>query len=84
MEDHDRLNISIFALSGVRGINLPPTMAASGSSDLTMLTGKQDIQDAQKELAATANPEIQLLVRAYLSTEYGHLAAQSISDMMAK
>jgi len=85
MEDHDRLNISIFALSGVRGVNLPLTMTASESSDLTTLTGKQDIQNAQKELAATADPEIQPLVRAYLGPEYGYLtAAQSISDMMAK
>lgn len=85
MEDHDRLNISIFALSGVRGVNLPLTMTASESSGLTTLTGKQDIQNAQKELAATADPEIQPLVRAYLGPEYGYLtAAQSISDMMAK
>lgn len=83
-EDHDRLNISIFALSGVRGVNLPLTMTALESSDLTMLTGKQGIQNAQKELSATADPEIQPLVPAYLSTEYGHLAAQSISGMMAK
>ena len=103
MEDHDRLNISIFALSGVRGVNLPLTMTAAESSDLATLTAKQgmafdrawlqqaiktnkqDISDAQKELAATTDPEIQSLVRAYLSTEYGHLAAaQSIMDMIGK
>ena len=103
MEDHDRLNISIFALSGVRGVNLPLAMTAADSSELTALTGKQgaafdrawlqqaiktnkqDISDAQKEAAATTDPEIQPLVRAYLSTEYGHLAAaQSILDMLPK
>lgn len=41
MEDHDRLNISLFALSGVRGINLPLTMTAKDQSDLTTLTAKQ-------------------------------------------
>lgn len=103
MEDHDRINIGLFALSGVRGINLPLTMTASDQSDLTRLTtqtgaafdrawlqqaiktNKQDIQDAQKELTGTTDPEILPMVRAYLSTEYGHLAAaQTISDMMGK
>ncbi len=103
MEDHDRLNISLFALAGVRGINLPLMMTASDQSDLTALTtkqgtdfdrawlqqaiksNKQDISDASKELAATTDPEIKPTVRAYLSTEYGHLAAaQSIMDMMNK
>ena len=96
MGDHDRLNISIFALSAVRGVNLPLTMTAAESSDLTTLTAKQgmafdrawlqqaiktnkqDIQDAQKEAAATTDPEIQPLVRGYLSTEYGHLAAARV------
>lgn len=41
MEDHDRLNISLFALSGVRGINLPLALSPSDQSDLTALTGKQ-------------------------------------------
>ncbi len=103
MEDHNRLDISLFALAGVRGVNLPLTMTASDQSDLNTLTAKQgaafdrawlqeaiktnkkDIQDANKELAATTDPEVTPLVRAYLSTEYGHLAAaQSILDMMAK
>ena len=101
MEDHDRLNISLFALSGVRGINLPLTLTAQDQSDLTTLTAKQgmafdrawlqqaiktnkqDIADAQKELAATTDPEIKPLVNAYLSTEYGHLsAAQTILASM--
>ena len=101
MEDHDRLNIGLFALSGVRGINLPLTMSASDQSDLTTLTGKQgadfdrawlqqaiktnrqDISDAQKELSASTDPEILPMVRAYLSTETGHMiAAQSILGMM--
>lgn len=103
MEDHDRLNISLFALSGVRGINLPLTLSASDQSDLTTLTSKkgddfdrawlqqaiktnkQDISDANKELAATTDPEITPVVRAYLSTETGHLtAAQAIMGMMSK
>ena len=103
MEDHDRLNISLFALAGVRGINLPLTMTASDQSDLTTLTAKQgadfdrawlqqaiktnkqDVSDAKKELAATTDPEITPTVRAYLSTETGHLiAAQSILGMMSK
>ncbi len=103
MEDHDRLNISLFALAGVRGINLPLTMTASDQSDLTTLTqkqgadfdrawlqqaiktNKQDVSDASKELAATTDPEITPTVRAYLSTETGHLiAAQSILGMMSK
>jgi len=101
MEDHDRLNISLFALSGVRGIMLPLTPSASDQSDLSTLTSrqgaefdrawlqqaiktnKQDISDAQRELKATTDPEVTPLVRAYLSTEYGHLAAaQSIMDSM--
>ncbi len=101
MEDHDRLNISLFALSGVRGINLPLTITASDQTDLTALTSKsgdafdrawlqqavktnkQDISDAQKELSASTDPEVLPLVRAYLSTEYGHLAAtQSILASM--
>ena len=101
MEDHDRLNISLFALSGVRGINLPLTLSATEQTDLTSLTGKtgdafdrawlqqaiktnkQDISDAQKELSASTDPEILPMVRAYLSTEYGHLAAaQSIMGSM--
>ena len=103
MEDHDRLNISLFALSGVRGINLPLMMSASDQSDLTTLTSKQgadfdrawlqqaiktnkqDISDANKEVAATTDPEIMPTVRAYLSTETGHLiAAQAILGMMPK
>ena len=103
MEDHDRLNIGLFALAGVRGINLPLTMTASDQSDLTTLTAsrgadfdrawlqqaiktnKQDVQDANKELGATTDPEVTPMVRAYLSTETGHLiAAQTILSMMPK
>ncbi len=103
MEDHDRLNISLFALSGVRGINLPLTLSASDQSDLTTLTSKQgdafdrawlqqaiktnkqDISDANKELAATTDPEVLPTVKAYLSAETGHLiAAQAIMGMMSK
>ena len=101
MEDHDRLNISLFALAGVRGINLPLTATAKDQSDLTALTAnqgadfdrawlqqaiktnKQDVSDAQKELDATTDPEIKPMVRAYLATEYSHLAAaQAIMGMM--
>lgn len=101
MEDHDRLNISLFALAGVKGVKLPLMMTAKDQSDLTTLTAKdgaefdrewlqqaiktnkQDISDAQKELATTTDPEIKPLVNAYLSTEYGHLsAAQSIMSSM--
>lgn len=103
MEDHDRLNIGLFSLAGVRGINLPLTMTASDQSDLTTLTArqgaefdrawlqqavktnKQDVQDANRELAATTDPEILPMVRAYLSTETGHLiAAQTILSMLPK
>ena len=103
MEDHNRLNISLFALAGVRGINLPLMMTASDQSDLTTLTSKQgadfdrawlqqaiktnkqDISDANKELSATTDPEITPTIKAYLSTETGHLiAAQAIMGMMSK
>ncbi len=48
-------------------------------------TNQQDISDAKKELAATTDPEIRLLVTDYLSTEYGHLtAAQTILAGMTK
>ncbi len=103
MEDHDRLNIAMFALGGSRGVNLPLTMTAQDQSDLTTLTGKQgaefdqawlqqaiktnkqDISDAQKEMKTLTDPEIKPLVAAYLSTEYGHLAAaQTIMATMGK
>lgn len=42
-------------------------------------TNTQDIKDAQKELGTTTDPEVQLVVSDFLSTEYGHLsAAQTI------
>jgi predicted outer membrane protein len=48
-------------------------------------TNQQDIRDAQKELAATSDPEVRLLVQDYLSTEYGHLtAAQTIQSSLGK
>ena len=48
-------------------------------------TNQQDISDAKKELAATTDPEVRLLVTDYLSTEYGHLtAAQTIMAGMTK
>lgn len=101
MEDHDRLNIMLFALSGVHGLHLPLTMTAKDQSDLETLTGKQgadfdrawlqqaiktnkqDVSDAQKEEAATTDPEVKPLIKAYEATEYAHLAAaQSIMGMM--
>ena len=46
-------------------------------------TNKQDISDAQKEEAATTDPEVKPLVRAYEATETAHMiAAQSILGMM--
>ena len=48
-------------------------------------TNQQDISDAKKELAATTDPEVRLLVTDYLTTEYGHLtAAQTIMAGMGK
>ena len=41
MEDHDRLNISLFALAGTHGLNLPLTATAQDQAELTNLTGKQ-------------------------------------------
>ena len=101
MEDHDRLNIQLFALAGVHGVNLPLTATAKDQSDLTSLTAKQgagfdrawlqqaiqtnqqDVSDAQKEDAATTDPEMRPLVKAYEATETAHLiAAQSIMGMM--
>ena len=101
MEDHDRLNIQLFALAGVHGVNLPLMASAKDQSDLQTLTAKQgaafdrawlqqaiqtnkqDISDAQKEEAATTDPEVKPLVRAYEATETAHMiAAQSILGMM--
>jgi len=48
-------------------------------------TNQQDISNAKKELAATTDPEVRLMVTDYLSTEYGHLtAAQTIMAGMTK
>ncbi len=101
MEDHDRLNIQLFALAGVHGVNLPLMATPKDQSDLTSLTAKQgadfdrawlqqaiqtnkqDVSDAQKEEAATTDPEMRPLVKAYEATETSHLiAAQSIMGMM--
>ena len=101
MEDHDRLNIALFALAGVHHVNLPLTASQQDQSDLSTLTAKsgadfdrawlqqaiktnkQDVSDAQKEEAATTDPEVKPLVRAYEATEYSHMvAAQAIMDMM--
>ncbi|MGI4788446.1 MAG: DUF4142 domain-containing protein [Janthinobacterium lividum] len=41
MEDHDRLNIALFALAGSHGVNLPLMPTAKDQSDLTVLTSKQ-------------------------------------------
>lgn len=101
MEDHDRLNIQLYALSGVHGLHLPLTMTAKDQSDLEALTtkqgaefdrawlqqaiktNKQDVSDARKEEAATTDPEVKPLVKAYEATEFAHLAAtQSIMDSM--
>jgi len=41
MEDHDRLNIQLFALAGVHGLNLPLMATAKDQSDLMTLTAKQ-------------------------------------------
>ena len=99
MEDHDRLNIQLFALAGVHGVNLPLMASAKDQSDLqtakqgaafdrawlqqAIQTNKQDISDAQKEEAATTDPEVKPLVRAYEATETAHMiAAQSILGMM--
>ena len=103
MEDHDRLNISLFALAGSKGLNLPLTMTAQDQSDLTTLTAKQgadfdrgwlqqaiktnkqDISDAEKQMKTATDPEVKPMIRAYLSTEYGHLAAaQTIMAGMGK
>ena len=40
MEDHDRLNISLFALGGVRGVDLPLMATAKDQADLTALTAE--------------------------------------------
>jgi len=103
MEDHDRLNISLFALAGTKGLNLPLTMTAQDQSDLTTLTtkqgadfdrawlqqaiktNKQDISDAERQAKTATDPEVKPMIRAYLSTEYGHLAAaQTIIAGMGK
>ena len=48
-------------------------------------TNQQDISNAKKELAATTDPEVRLLVTDYLTTEYGHLtAAQTIQGSLGK
>lgn len=48
-------------------------------------TNQSDISDAKKELGATTDPEVRLLVEDYLSTEIGHLtAAQTIMGGMGK
>jgi len=48
-------------------------------------TNQQDISDAKKELAATTDPEVRLVVTDYLTTEYGHLtAAQTIQGSLGK
>ncbi len=48
-------------------------------------TNQSDIRDAKKELAATTDPDVRLLVTDYLSTEIGHLtAAQTIMSGMGK
>ena len=101
MEDHDRLNIMLFALAGVHHVNLPLMASAQDQSDLSTLTAKsgadfdrawlqqaiktnkQDVSDAQKEDAATTDPEVRPLVKAYEATEYSHMAAaQAIMDMI--
>ncbi len=41
MEDHDRLNISLFALAGVHGLNLPLMATPKDQSALMSLTAKQ-------------------------------------------
>ena len=41
MEDHDRLNIQLFALAGVHNVHLPLTATAKDQSDLTSLTARQ-------------------------------------------
>jgi putative membrane protein len=48
-------------------------------------TNQQDIRDAKKELAATTDPEVRLLVTDYLTTEVAHLtAAQTIQGSLGK
>ena len=37
-------------------------------------TNAQDVADAQKELAATTDPEVRIVVTDYLNTEQAHLA----------
>ncbi len=41
MEDHDRLNIQLYALAGVHGGNLPLMATPKDQSDLMSLTAKQ-------------------------------------------
>lgn len=48
-------------------------------------TNRQDIQDAQKELRTTTDPEVRLVATDFLSTEYAHLtAAQTIQAGLGK
>jgi len=48
-------------------------------------TNTQDVADAQKELAATSDPEVRLIVSDFLSTEQAHLAeAKQIQAGMAR
>ena len=59
MEDHDRLNIMLFALAGVHGVNLPLTMTAKDQSDLNALTAKQgaDFDHAWLQQAIKTNKQ---------------------------
>ena len=59
MEDHDRLNIMLFALAGVHNVNLPLSMTTSDQSDLASLTAKQgaDFDRAWLQQAIKTNKE---------------------------
>lgn len=59
MEDHDRLNIMLFAFSGVHNVNLPLAMTAKDQSDLDTLTSKQgaDFDRAWLQQAIKTNKE---------------------------